>query len=319
MCPKKAPPTLQELQKREESELTEQEREMSMESAVMAVIRASRPSFRNPHDKVAFAVHASFLAAGFSLTATGKNALSDKPPIGGEEVGIEGWNELEDSYGFLYSKSEKGQRRNVLVRCLVIGDILAIDVLDLAAEQAEPFDLQIKVNDYLSEGDNRTSNYGELYKDLKGLVKNLNSSILDKLEPKVGSSNEGLHISTAEPSVGIPVEHQPQSSVMVYPPVPPFEFNDAFPGPGVGFYPDRSSGIGGGMLVGPNDPRWFGSGEFPGSLGGVPAVPPGARFDPYGPPGVPGFEPGRFARRPRMPGSGAHPDVQFFQRDRDFI
>lgn len=25
-------------------------------------------------------------------------------------------------------------------------------------------------------------------------------------------------------------------------------------------------------------------------------VPPGARFDPYGPPGVPGFEPGRFVR-----------------------
>lgn len=26
------------------------------------------------------------------------------------------------------------------------------------------------------------------------------------------------------------------------------------------------------------------------------APPPGARFDPYGPPGVPGFEPGRFTR-----------------------
>lgn len=25
-------------------------------------------------------------------------------------------------------------------------------------------------------------------------------------------------------------------------------------------------------------------------------VPPGARFDPYGPPGVPGFEPDRFGR-----------------------
>lgn len=292
---------------------------MATEGAVMAVIRASRPSFRNPHDKVAFAVHASFLAAGFSLIATGKNALSDNPPIGGEEVGIEGWNELEDSYGFLYSKTEKGQKKNVLVRCLVIGDILAIDVLNLEGEQKEPFNLQIKVNDYLSVDGNQTSNFGELYKDLKGLVKNLNSSILAKLEPKVGSSGEGLHKSTAEPAIRIPVEHQPQSSGIVYPPVPPFEYNDAFPGPGGGFYPDRSSGMGGDMLVGPNDPRWFGSGEFPGSLGGLPGVPPGARFDPYGPPGVPGFEPGRFARRPRPPGSGAHPDVQFFPRDPDYI
>ncbi|XP_038981766.1 probable proteasome inhibitor isoform X4 [Phoenix dactylifera] len=266
---------------------------MATESAVMAVIRASRPSFRNPHDKVAFAVHASFLAAGFSLTATGKNALSDNPPIGGEEVGIEGWNELEDSYGFLYSKTEKGQKKNVLVRCLVIGDILAIDGLNLEGEQKEPFNLQIKVNDYLYDDGNMTSNYGELYKDLKGLIKNLNSGILAKLEPKVGSSGEGLHKSTAEPAIRIPVDHQPQNS--------------------------GSSGVGGDMLVGPNDPRWFGSGEFPGSLGGLPSVPPGARFDPYGPPGVPGFEPSRFARRPRQPGSGAHPDVQFFPRDPDYI
>ncbi|XP_038981764.1 probable proteasome inhibitor isoform X1 [Phoenix dactylifera] len=276
---------------------------MATESAVMAVIRASRPSFRNPHDKVAFAVHASFLAAGFSLTATGKNALSDNPPIGGEEVGIEGWNELEDSYGFLYSKTEKGQKKNVLVRCLVIGDILAIDGLNLEGEQKEPFNLQIKVNDYLYDDGNMTSNYGELYKDLKGLIKNLNSGILAKLEPKVGSSGEGLHKSTAEPAIRIPVDHQPQNSGIVYPPVPPFEFNDALPGPGSGFYPERSSSVGGDMLVGPNDPRWFGSGEFSGSFGGLPGVPPGAHFDPYGPPGVPGFVPGHFARQPQQPGS----------------
>lgn len=55
---------------------------MASESSVMAVIRASRPSFRNPHDKVAFAVHASFLAAGFSLIATGTGALSENLPIG---------------------------------------------------------------------------------------------------------------------------------------------------------------------------------------------------------------------------------------------
>lgn len=55
---------------------------MASESSVMAVIRASRPSFRNDHDKVVFAVHASFLAAGFSLVATGARALSDNPPTG---------------------------------------------------------------------------------------------------------------------------------------------------------------------------------------------------------------------------------------------
>ena len=46
-------------------------------------------------------------------------------------------------------------------------------------------------------------------------------------------------------------------------------------------------------------------------------VPPGARFDPYGPPGVPGFEPNKFARNPRRPGYDAHPDLQHFRRDAD--
>ncbi|XP_008789765.2 probable proteasome inhibitor isoform X5 [Phoenix dactylifera] len=225
---------------------------MATATVVTMVIRNSRPSFRNPHDKIAFAVHASFLSAGFFLTATGKNALSYSPPIGRKEVGIEGWNELEGSYGFLYSKTEKGQKKNVLVRCLVIGDFLAIYGLKLEGEQKEPFNLQVKVNDYLSDDGNQVNHYGELYKDMKGLVKNLNFGILAKLEPKVGS---------------------------------------------------RSSSVGGDMLVGPNDPRWFGSGEFSGSFGGLPGVPPGAHFDPYGPPGVPGFVPGHFARQPQQPGS----------------
>ena len=43
----------------------------------MAVIRAARPSFRSDHDKIAFAVHASFLSSGFVLTATGRDALGD--------------------------------------------------------------------------------------------------------------------------------------------------------------------------------------------------------------------------------------------------
>lgn len=43
----------------------------------MAVIRAARPTFRNPHDKLAFSVHAAFLASGFVLHATGPSASTD--------------------------------------------------------------------------------------------------------------------------------------------------------------------------------------------------------------------------------------------------
>ncbi|KAE8037260.1 hypothetical protein FH972_009861 [Carpinus fangiana] len=50
---------------------------MANEKTVMAVIRAVRLSFRNNHDKFGFAVHASFLASGCVLTATGPAAFSD--------------------------------------------------------------------------------------------------------------------------------------------------------------------------------------------------------------------------------------------------
>lgn len=51
--------------------------------------------------------------------------------------------------------------------------------------------------------------------------------------------------------------------------------------------------MGGGMLVGPGDPM-FGPGRMGGGVGGPPghALPPGARWDPIGPPGLPGFHPG---------------------------
>ncbi|KAJ0028767.1 hypothetical protein Pint_35301 [Pistacia integerrima] len=108
---------------------------------------------------------------------------------------------------------------------------------------------------------------------------------------------------------------------VVLPPVNPGGVSDLFPGSGAGMYPRRDPGSGGSMLIGPDDPRWFGGGigGEPGFFGGQPGIPPGARFDPYGPPGVPGFEPNRFARNPRRPGGGNHPDLEHFPGGSDFI
>lgn len=60
-----------------------------------------------------------------------------------EEVGIDGWNEMEDRYGFLYVKEEKGKKLRVLVKALVIGDKVPIDVVDLE-EQMELLHLEVK-------------------------------------------------------------------------------------------------------------------------------------------------------------------------------
>ncbi|KAK1284109.1 putative proteasome inhibitor [Acorus calamus] len=242
---------------------------MANENSVMAVIRASRPSIRSSHDKVVFAVHSFFLANGYSLTATGR-AVDETPPSsssqGDEEVGIDGWNELEDRYG---------------------------------------------VNDYLVEHGSST-NYRELYKDLGRLIEKLNSEILNKMDwqPERPPANHRDDIQRHQSTIE-------------------FQFSlchlllDLYI---LLFFPARimisSLDL---VLVsiqqGPNDPRWnFGGvGRHPGSLQGIPpGVPPGARFDPYGPPGVGGFEPNRFVRPPRRPGSDTHPDLYFFHDGSDF-
>ncbi|PKA62195.1 putative proteasome inhibitor [Apostasia shenzhenica] len=303
---------------------------MASASSVIAVIRASRPSFRNPHDKVAFANHASFLAAGFSLIAVGKAALVDNPPTEGEEVGIEGWNELDDVYGFLYSKSfDKGAKKVILAKCLKVEDYLMVDVAELQCEEPkEPIHLQINVKDYLAESSGQHSNYGEIYKNLESLVKRINKDLLSEVEGKAKVAASASVTSPSHDNIQKPgekneqesssrfdVESNPMPYGLVYPPVVPFGSSDLYPGPGAGVFPERGSGIGGGMLVGPNDPRFFGGGigSRPGFIDGIPGVPPGARFDPYGPPGVPGFEPTRFVRQPRRPGGGVHPDLEHFQ------
>ena len=299
---------------------------MANDMSVMAVIRASRPSFRNPNDKVAFAVHASFLASGYNLLAAGRsafaeNALSSSSTV---EVGIENWNELENEYAFVYLNQEKGSKK-VLVKCLVINETLDVDVVADGASQN--VHCEFNVGDYVQE--NEGSNYSLQFKNLDTLVKNLNSEVLSKLDgcftpnPKrelgisdstghqpvnVGGSNEDLYPGSA--------------GIGIYPNRFPVGGGDLYPGPVAGI-PSRGGFDGGSMFVGPNDRRFGGVGQpgfhDPRFGDEIPfGIPPGARFDPYGPPGQLDFDPD-FARRPQGPGSRIHPDLEKPGSGSDFM
>ncbi|XP_022767616.1 probable proteasome inhibitor isoform X2 [Durio zibethinus] len=254
---------------------------MSNERSVIAVIRAARPSFRNDAERIAFAVHASFLSSGFVLTATGPDALADNvlSSPSTDEVGIDKWNEFEDHYAFVYINPEKGTNK-VLIKCLVMNGQLLVDAL--AHGSSQPVHLEIDLE--TGEGSRRDVN------------------------------DAGVRINE-------PTGPQPHPSGVFIPSINPIGGSDLFPGPGAGMYPTRGDFGGGGMLLGPNDPRWFGGvGGEHGFPGAQPGVPPGARFDPYGPPGVPGFEPNRFFRNPpRRPGGGTHPDLEHFGGGSDYI
>ncbi|KAJ4972278.1 hypothetical protein NE237_005377 [Protea cynaroides] len=298
---------------------------MATANSVLALIRAYRPYFRNPHDKVAFAVHASVLASGYVLTATGTPVFSDNAlsSASTDEVGIEGWNSTDDDYGFLYRREENGVKKSLLVKCLVMGDKLIVDALVVGGGEEKPVNLQIDVDKY--DGGSESTHYPDMYKNFGELVNRLNSGIVAKLDESSASCSSTRSKASGgsdDQGVGVtePRGSQPYPSRPVYPQVPPFGESDLVPGGGAGMYPPRGTGIGGGMLIGPNDPRWFGGVDgHPGFPGAAPGVPPGARFDPYGPPGVPGFEPNRFIRNPRRPGGSTHPDLEHFGSGSDFI
>ncbi|KAL0451095.1 UNVERIFIED_CONTAM: putative proteasome inhibitor [Sesamum latifolium] len=280
---------------------------MATEQSIMAVIRAARPSFRTRYDKVAFAVHASFVAAGYVLHATGPPAFTDDAlsSSSSDEVGLENWNDLEDNYAFVYSNPEKGSKK-VLLKCLVMNDKLLVDALKEG--DSSPLHLELDVGEYVE--DNGGTNYGSQFKNLGKLVANVNKEILDKLDGSLAATSSRQPSSSetrddkSRPRLGVDDTEDPYVSPphtgFIVPPVPGFGGSDIFPGPGAGIYPSRGDIGGGSMLVGPDDPRFFrGRIGEPGFHGGLPGVPPGARFDPYGPPGEPGFEPGRFVRTKR--------------------
>ncbi|BFI43036.1 proteasome inhibitor subunit 1 (PI31) [Marchantia polymorpha subsp. ruderalis] len=303
---------------------------MATAASVLGVLRAARPAFRSAHDRVSFVVHSAFLASGYSLTAVGSAAGATFPSSAASateetEVGIEGWNELDGSYAFQYSDgSQAGLCKSVIVKCTAIGDLLMVDAAPLS-DADTPYSLEIKVNDYTV--DSMTSNYGQQYTNLEGLVDRLNSSIISKLSSSAGETSSDTKSPSAQPEREREVRPPPRISILEdpprpggfqYPEIPAYGGNDLLPGLGAGIFAPRRDvgvGVGGTMLVGPNDPRWgrVGIGGQP-PVGGPnpPGVPPGARFDPFGPPGVPGFEPNRFIMDPRRPPGGSHPDLEHF-------
>ncbi|GER52299.1 proteasome inhibitor-related [Striga asiatica] len=228
---------------------------MATEQSVLAVLRAARPSFRHKFDKVAFAVHAAFVAAGYALHATGPSAFADEALSSSatDEVGIENWNDVEDNYAFVYSNPEKGSKK-VLVKCLAMNDKLLVDVLKEGG--SEPWHLEIDVDEYVQN--NGGANYGSQFKSLGKLVTNINKEILDKINGVTALISSNPPSSSERvpryDNPGIEVDDPFMSSQhpgYLVPPIPGAGGSDLFPGPGAGMYPSGRGDFGGGsMLVG---------------------------------------------------------------------
>jgi proteasome inhibitor subunit 1 (PI31) len=144
------------------------------------------------------------------------------------------------------------------VKCLAMHDKLLVDAL--ADGAAEPVHLQIIVGDYVVES--RGTNCSSQFKNMGELVKILDAQLVSKLDGSSEPNSSSLETSEASRSnitIGVPIGRpsgpQTHPSGMAYPHINPIGGNDLFPGPGAGMYPTRGDfGIGGSMLLGPNDP-----------------------------------------------------------------
>ncbi|KAL1355388.1 hypothetical protein AAHE18_05G110400 [Arachis hypogaea] len=227
---------------------------MVSDKTVLAVIRASRPTFRNQNDKIAFAVHSSFLASGYVLTATGSQALSDTAlsNSSNEEVAVDHWNELNDEYAFVYANPERGSKK-VLLKCLVMNEILLVDALSEGS--SEPVHLDINVGEYA--GEDGGSNYSQQFKNLDKLVKIIDGDILSKFDGSANASSSNKRSETTERQeihetgtrFGDPAIPPNHPVGIAFPPVSIGSGSDLFPGTAAGMYPSRGGhNIGGSML-----------------------------------------------------------------------
>jgi len=247
-----------------------------------------KPKCRNTNDSVVLILHLLMKENGFLFFGCGdKNdeSANDALPIS--------WNKSDDSYTFRY-KSKEG--KTVLLKAIVLEGQLLIHALFVGDKNMH--NLTIAVDEFINP-DVALDNYEKLFKNIDTLMTLFTLDIIEPLnsspEVPVASEKEAPKKILQDPiqdydPLRIPSRYQPRPSPLADPSfgnpyATPFGsgHSDVFPdipgGPGGLF-----GGPGSGNLIGPNHPgfnpgfqnpsRGRGRGQFP-----------GARFDPYGPPG----------------------------------
>ncbi|QDZ19303.1 putative proteasome inhibitor [Chloropicon primus] len=310
----------------------------SLALAVKAVLSAGKSQLRNEADKVVFALHTCLQLKGYRLIAVGRDASTfDGVCSKSEEVEGEGWNALEKDYSFAYvPKGREGVR--VLVKCSVLGSSVCVAAIAKGTSSEgeaaggeggrEPVTTEYDVHS-CEELDRLVSEVCALEGSVKSQYDSEDGQ--EKGQRSTPSSGAG-----PPPSSGVRPGFFPGAAGSLRRDRVPYVGADDLvppgiraPGmPGMGPFPGPLGGPMRGSQVGPGDPIFgnrgmrFGQHIPPSNL----RVPPGARYDPIHPPGVPdpdfgfgGVGEGEsrihpdIGRPPEGPGgsSGGHMDFMF--------
>ncbi|CAH3158291.1 unnamed protein product [Pocillopora meandrina] len=251
---------------------------------------------RDKFDAVILAVHACLVEREFRCINSGEERNTQQEFDFGETLPPD-WNSLDDVYALQY---RRGNLNSVYVlKALRLGDKVMLYLME--EDESKMFDAELDVDSYTSTSAEYncaqgTQQMDRIFRHIDQLKTKIFKEVVDKFtsSSRAGSNEERRQNRTdnqrEQPSrlinddpLRIPPRRPPDFHGEWAPPVGPFGYGDGdrFPG-----YPGGS----GGMLMDPFRAGGMG-GVGPGRLGPQPlpgqlprgAVPPGARFDPFGP------------------------------------
>lgn len=252
-----------------------------LSTAVSALIRVARPEFKRRHDRVAYAVHAYYLCQGYTLVGVGDAGEATAPPEDAPEVPIDGWNDNGELYVFTYAHSKK-EMQPVVVKCICMGNILVVCVSSLVSDGSVPRTLNVNIQEVTTEAEDIMQGYTSL-DDLVGQF------VAELGEYRVKTEQK----ETLKVSEEMRTETQTRSLME---PMPP---RRDLVGSQADWMPD---GLGTGSQIGLRDPRFAPHLRHPELQPGR-----GVRYDPIGPPGMPGYFPDDYYPHNR---NRLHPDIQ---------
>ncbi|KAL4217689.1 Proteasome inhibitor PI31 subunit [Mactra antiquata] len=259
-----------------------------------------KTQINSPQDSIICVLHWQIISSGYKCVGTGEE---NDGACEETEMLPEGWNVSPDLFILQYTNT--AAKKTFIFKVITVDGMLLVHFWekDHADKVAT---MNIRITDFATED---YTSYKKAVKNITDLCKSFKKEILNEMvpsSPKAGTSKprnvtedkDRDHDPLRVPNTG---SRRPRPTPEWNDPDDPFSI-------GRGDLDPLHGGMGGGMLYDPmrggRGPR-FGMDPSAGLPSRLPpgAVPPGARFDPFGPPGThPGQRPGPDPDHMRPPG-----------------
>lgn len=247
-------------------------------------------NLKSKNDLLVSVIHFNCIRNGFLCLGNGENFGESGQSEPGSELMPDQWNQSEDTYILRYFNQKLNQK--LLVKCVKVSDILILSALLINGE-SNGSTHSLRTDDYITDN---FSTFKSAF--VSGSVDTVSQIIEREVINKVIQTVPKTTVTKRDRNTRSP-DRQENDPLRVRPNNPgvppnyggarfdPLYGGQPWPPPIGGADLDPLGRAQGGMLMDPyNFPQPFGQPRNPGPELPRGAVPPGARFDPFGPLGV---------------------------------